>query len=196
MRRIGLAGLAVVAVVAGAGERAQAQTAWGANLSGSQQVPANGSTATGSALLSLSGSMLTVNLTWNGLVGVTPTGPAFGHIHCCTTGNAAGQNTAVAVPFLNLPGTASATYAFTYDLMSVSTYTTAFLSANGNTAAGAFQALVAGLNANEAYVNLHDGVYPAGEIRANVSAVPEPTTFALAALGLTGAGLVARRRRA
>lgn len=197
MRRIGAAGLAAVAVVAAAGAgRAQAQTAWGGALSGAQQVPANQSPGMGTTLLTLSGSMLTVNVSWSGLTGGGLTG---GHIHCCTKGDAAGQNVGIALPFVDLPASTVGSYTFTYNLLDPATYTAAFLGAHGGAvngaAPGAFQALVAGLDAREAYVNLHNAGYPGGEIRANVAAVPEPSTLALAAAGLGGAGLVARRRR-
>src|SRR3954451_17599696 len=80
-----------------------------ANLLGSNEVPANPSTATGSATLTLDGNMLTVSVTFSGLIG----GPAqAAHIHCCT---APGTNTAVAVPFPNFPAATSGTYTQTFD---------------------------------------------------------------------------------
>lgn len=192
MRRIGTAVVMAALAVAGAGRVAAAQTTYAGALSGAQQVPANGSTASGFSTLTLNGNLLTVNVSWAGLTG----GPlAAGHIHCCAAPVNAGVNAGVAVPFVGIGSTVSGSYVNTFDLLNAATYLPAFLAENGNSAATARATLVAGLNANQAYVNLHNAVYPNGEIRANVSAVPEPSTFALAAAGVGGAGLVARRRR-
>lgn len=180
------AGLAVAGATAGA-------QSWAAALSGSQQVPANASTGGGFSRITMSGNLLHVQLSWSGVVG----GPvAAGHIHCCTAGDAAGQNTGVALPFADLDVATSGTYDHTFDLLDQSVYTAGFLSVfGGGTADGARAALVAGLDGRHAYVNLHNATYPGGEIRGNVALVPEPATFALAAAGMAGVGLVARRRR-
>jgi hypothetical protein len=64
-------------------------------------------------------------------------------------------------------------------------YTSGFLSAHGGTAAGAEAALIAGLNAGDAYVNIHDAVFPGGEIRGFAEQlVPEPRYAGLLGLGL------------
>ncbi len=186
------AGAAVGAVVVGtltaAGRTAAAQTSWAGVLSGAQQVPVNTTSASGFTLLTLSGNLLAVTLSWTGLTGGSL---AAAHIHCCIL---PGGNANVAVGFTGIPNAASGTYSNTFDLTNASIYTSAFLTASGGTAAGAEAALIAGLNAGQAYVNVHDATYPGGEIRANVVTTPEPTTFALAALGVGGAGLLARRR--
>jgi hypothetical protein len=46
------------------------------------------------------------------------------------------------------------------------------------------------------YVNIHTTARGAGEIRGQISAVPEPSTYALMASGLLVLGGIARRRRA
>lgn len=188
LRKGAVASAMMLGAVAATGRAAAAQT-WAGMLSGGQDVPANGSTASGFATLTLAGNLLNVNVSWMNLVG----GPvAAGHIHCCVM---PGENAGVAVPFVGIANMITGTYTNSFDLMNSSVYSAAFLSANGGTAAGAEIALLDGLNAGEGYVNLHDAMYPGGEIRADVMTTPEPTTFALAALGLGGAGLLARRRR-
>lgn len=184
---VGVGGMTVAA------RGAAAQTSWGGALSGSQQVPANASAASGFAVLSLTGNVLKVDVAWSGLVG----GPAAAaHIHCCALPNA---NAAVAVPFVGFPTTIAGTYDNTFDLSNAAVYTSAFLSASGGTAAGAEAALLAGLDAGQAYVNIHDATYPGGEIRADLAPAltmtPEPTSLALAAAGLGAAAALARRRR-
>ena len=73
----------------------------------------------------------------------------------------------------------------------------AFLAANGGTAQSAASALLTGMNANEAYVNIHTTAFPNGEIRGFVVAapVPEPAEWALLAGGLGALLWMGRRRR-
>lgn len=204
MRRIGMRGGArvlragAVATAVGLGgvsaatNVATAQTSWGAALAGSAQVPSNPSTGSGFAVLSLAGNLLTVNVQWTGLTG----GPAqAAHIHCCVLPT---DNATVAVPFVGFPVMTAGTYNATFDLANASVYTSAFLTANGGSAAGAESALLAGLNAGRAYVNIHNAVYPGGEIRGNLApalTMPEPSGVALVAAGLGGVAAIARRRR-
>jgi hypothetical protein len=39
------------------------------------------------------------------------------------------------------------------------------------------------LNAGNLYINITDSVYPSGEIRGQIEAVPEPVTLALLGIG-------------
>lgn len=186
MRRAMWGAAALVAAVASG--RAEAQS-WSAVMNGAQQVPPNSSTASGFTFVSLTGNVLTVNVSWTGITG----GPlAAGHIHCCA---APGSTAIVAVPYVGLPSTTVGSYSNTFDLLSASIYTADFLAANGGTALGARNALVAGLNSGLAYSNLHNATYPGGEIRGNLVVTPEPGTYALVAGGLTLLGGVASRRR-
>jgi hypothetical protein len=71
------------------------------------------------------------------------------------------------------------------DLTLTATYTSSFITANGGTVAGAEAALIAGLNAGQAYVNIHDATFPGGEIEGFVtSSVPESGSLVLLGLGL------------
>jgi hypothetical protein len=157
-----------------------------ATLAGTNEVPPNASPALGLSIVTLQGNLLLVNETFSGL-----TAPASAaHIHCC---GPVGMNEPVAVPFVGFPSAATGVYMNTFDLTLTSTYTAGFLSANGGTALGAENALINGLEGLQAYANIHDSNFPGGEIRGQLSSVPEPATLTLTVLGLAGAAL--RRRR-
>ena len=182
-------GLAFVGAAVGA-TPAAAQTQWEGWMTGTQEVPPNASSATGYSLLTLMNNALTVNVTWSNLLGGIP-GAA--HIHCCT---APGTNVGVAVGFPGFPATVSGTYVHTFNLLDPTIYSAGFLSNfGGGTAAGAAAALVNGLNAGRAYTNIHNGQFPGGEIRATLTATPEPATVALVGSGVLALAAFARRRR-
>jgi hypothetical protein len=142
-------------------------------LSGANEVGPNASTATGSFVVTLDDAVNSVSvfITFAGL----SSNAVAGHIHCCVP---VGVNGPVVIPFTGFPPS------------SVGTYSNVFT--------GISPANVAGIKAGLAYVNIHTLVFPGGEIRGQIGAVPETATWGMmiAGFGLVGGAMRARRRTA
>ena len=161
--------------------------------SGPAESPPNASPGNGVVTLDLNASTLMVDLPFRELVGNTTAA----HIHCCTLDPFSGT-AGIAIPFDDFPtGVRSGTFSATLPLYETSTYDPAFLAAHGGSARGAASALLDGMNANEAYLNIHTSAYPNGEIRgfAVAAPVPEPSEWGMLAGGLGALWWVSRRRR-
>jgi hypothetical protein len=191
-----LSSLAFAAASLIAVSTAQAQTAnnqWRAVAAGALESPANDSPAFSITTIELSPSnMLLIDMPFKDLQGTT-TGA---HIHCCTSSDFTG-NTAIAVPFTDFPtGVRSGNYSMALDLTKDASFDAAFLASNGGSASTARTALLDGINAHEAYVNIHTDMHPAGEIRGWLVAapIPEPAAWSMLGLGLAGLGFMSRRR--
>jgi hypothetical protein len=160
---------------------------------GNFESPATGSPGTGFAQVTIdtAANTMDVNVTFSGLT----SGTTASHIHCCIApGGNAGVVTTTPT-FTGFPsGVTSGTYDHTFDLTSGSSYNPAFVTAIGSVS-NAEAALLAGLSAGEAYLNIHTTNFPAGEIRGFLHAVPEPSTWAMMILGFAGIGFMAYRRR-
>jgi len=131
-------------------------------LTGSAESPPTASTGTGFATVYIDvvAHQLYGDISFFGLS--TPATAA--HVHCCA---APPTNSLVAVSLPNIPSAASgSTQIFPLDLTSSATWSSAFVTAHGGTAAGAEAALASGVAAGQAYVDIHTPVYPGGEIRA------------------------------
>lgn len=191
-------GLALAAMLTAALPAQATQYSFSTMLSGANELPANTSPAVGTATVTLDDAsfMVRVQSSFSGLLGTT----AQAHIHCCTAVPGAGNvDVATTLPsFAGFPlGISSGSFDRTYDFMQASSFNPNFIAANGGTPTAAFGALLTGLNAGEAYFNIHTSTYPMGELRGflAVTPVPEPSTVALLLAGLGALGFVVRSRK-
>ena len=168
---------------------------FGANLSGANEVPPVASPGTGVATIVLDPTAQTIQIsaTFSGL-----TSPVtMAHIHCCQP---LGTNAPVAttVPaFQGFPlGVASGNYPPTvFDLTQPLIYNPAFVTAHGGTLSQAAADLIAGIQGGQTYFNIHTTINGGGEIRGQLSPVPEPNTVLLSATTLVILGAMYLRRR-
>ena len=159
-----------------------------AALSGANEPPtptASPGTGFADVLFNNVAMTLEVKVNFSGLLGTTTAS----HIHAPTPAPASGSaGVATTTPtFPNFPlGVTSGTYDQTLDLLALSSYNPAFVTANGGTAAGAEAALVSALNAGRSYLNIHTSAFPSGEISGYLRPVPDtaPTALLLGAASL------------
>ena len=139
-----LGGVVPAVVVLSAEPAAATAQNFTVTLSGLQEVPANASTATGTASVDLNAAetTITVNVSWTGL----SANATVGHIH----GPAGpGVNAAVIFPFAGVPAATSG---------SIPSQSFAITPAQ-----------VADLKAGLYYVNIHNATFPGGEIRGQLT---------------------------
>jgi hypothetical protein len=162
-------------------------------LSGANEIPASGSTGTGTASITVDNVANTIifNVVFSGLSSTDTAA----HIHCCQP---LGTNAGVATVMPTFPGfplgvTSGSFNNQLFSLTDAAFYNPAFVTANGGTPASAEAALLAGMAAGQTYFNIHTSNKPGGEIRGQLVAIPEPATFVLAGLALVGLAIGRRR---
>ena len=132
--------------------------------------------------------MLSLQVTFSGLLGTTTAS----HIHAATAAPGIGNaGVATTTPnFAGFPlGVTSGSYSNILDMTLLSSYNPAYVTANGGTAASAESVLLATMLAGESYLNIHTTVFPGGEIRGFLTAVPDAASTALLFI-LAGGGLL------
>lgn len=147
-------------------------------------------TGLGTATYDPATNLLTVSLTFSNLIGTTTDS----HIHCCFA-DPPSRNAGVALGFTaTFPlGVTSGTFNQTYNLLDPNVYTATFRNNfGGGTATGARDALLAGMANGTAYFNIHTSFRPGGEIRGDITPIPEPSTLALVGMGSFAMAIVAR----
>jgi hypothetical protein len=168
-----------------------------ANLSGPAESPANASPGMGFADVFFDDTAQTmeVKVSFWDLLGTATAS----HIHAATTlPNAGTAGVATETPtFGGFPlGVKSGTYDHLFDLTLAQSFNPSFVTANGGTNASASAAFESALLAEKAYLNIHTSVFPGGEIRGFLHAVPDGSSTALllmvAFVGMAG---VARFQR-
>jgi hypothetical protein len=176
------------------GPAAAAILTYDASLNGATEIPGTGSPGTGIAFVTIDTVANTMNVEeiFSGLESTTTAS----HIHCCAI-QPANVGIATTTPtFPNFPlGVMSGTYDMTFDMTSLTSFNSVFVTGNGGTAASAFAALLAGLNEGEAYINIHSNMFLTGEIRGILAQTPLPGALPLAATGFGLLGLLNWRRK-
>lgn len=174
-------------------------TTFRSTMSGPSEVPPNNSPGYGVAEIIIDdvANTMQMMIPFNDLLG----GTTAAHIHCCV--GTPLDPLGVASPATETPtlsgfplGVSNGVYNVTMDLLDPTTYSTAFLTANGGSAEAAADAFIAGIIGNQAYLNVHTDRYPGGEIRGYlVNAIPEPSQWMMLSLGLLATGFAVRRAR-
>ena len=191
------------AVLLAATSGANAATLVTATLTGSQETPPNSLTATGFATFTLNDAQtsLSFQATINGLdfttfqtPGVTADDVTNAHIHAPgppgiaasvvwgfigTPFNDTNPADTVVTPFTG--GAIGGTVSGKWDLPE----------GNGTTLSAQLPSILSG----NSYINFHTVAFPAGAIRGQILAVPEPSTLAMLSAGMLGLIGFARRRR-
>jgi hypothetical protein len=170
---------------------------FGTILSGANEVPPVASPGAGTAVVVLDPTAQTLQIITSFFGLTTPDTAA--HIHCCAPlGTNAGVATTVpAFPGFPLGVTQGTYLSPLFSLTDPLIYNPAFVTMQGGLSQ-AEAALIAGIENDQTYFNIHTMANPGGEIRGQLEplgAVPEPTTLLLLGTALTGLGFAHRWRQ-
>jgi len=170
---------------------------FGTILSGANEVPPVASPGAGTAVVVLDPTAQTLQVI-TAFFGLTTPDTA-AHIHCCAPlGTNAGVATTVpAFPGFPLGVTQGTYLSPLFSLTDPLIYNPAFVTAQGGLPQ-AEAALIAGIENDQTYFNIHTMANPGGEIRGQLEplgSVPEPTTLLLLGTTLTGLGFANRWRQ-
>ena len=170
---------------------------FGTILSGANEVPPVASPGAGTAVVVLDPTAQTLQVIASFFGLTTPDTAA--HIHCCAPlGTNAGVATTVPA-FQGFPlGVTQGVYLSpVFDLTQPLIYNPAFVTMQGGLSQ-AEAALIAGIENDQTYFNIHTMANMGGEIRGQLEplgSVPEPTTLLLLGTTLTGLGFANRWRQ-
>jgi hypothetical protein len=132
-------------------------------LNGLEDIPPSTANGVTSITADATAHTLHVTVSFSGLLGLTTAA----HIHCCTTPPGTTAVATTTPSFVGFPlSVTSGTYDNTLDLTLASSYNPSYVTNNGGAIASAETALLAGIVAGQAYLNIHTTTYPGGEIRA------------------------------
>lgn len=150
------------------------------DLTGPGESPVNASPGMGTADVYFDdwAQTMEVKVSFWGLLGTATAS----HIHATTAAPDTGTSgVATETPtFGGFPlGVTSGSYDHMFDLTLSASFNPAFITANGGTVAGASAALETALLADKAYLNIHTTMFPSGEIRGFLHAVPDSASTAL-----------------
>ncbi len=199
MRYVSSALALLAAVVLQAPAAHAATMTFGGVLSGANEAPPVNSPAAGAVAVVLDPTAETIQINADFFGLTTPDVAA--HIHCCAP---LGTNVGVATTlpaFAGFPlGVTQGTYLSPlFSLTDSSFYNPAFVTLEGGLPQ-AEAALIAGIENQQTYFNIHTTQFPGGEIRTQLflegvpGGVPEPSTWAMMLVGFAGLGYAAFRR--
>ena len=156
----------------------------------------SGATGTGIITFDLDLVTMRVQLQFNGLSSNTLTS----HIHAATASPLSGTASIATVDFfagLNGAGLTAGSFDHTFDLTTADSYNSAFITNSGGLVSDALNKLIFAAEDEKSYLSIKTVAFPTGdgEIRGFLTAVPEPSSFALfciVAMGVAASRLVVR----